>query len=382
MVVLAQRALRAGALVAGAMGALAILLGVAGAQQNARPISQVERDRTAATQEAERLRAEANAARTEVASLNTRLVEAGARRTEAETALADAEARMAALRLRAASDGARYRRDRDSLEAAVMTAAFAQRRLGPNSSRAGVFARAAAPTFASRVRAGANALEEAQRLDAAIAEEQEILTAAQAAIDAERADVITLLSQRRALQASLASDAAAAERRARRFAAEARNLRELAQRVQAARPRNRAAAAATGGATLPTAWLAPAQGRVSRGFGEVVGGAPATQGVTLTTRASAQVVSPASGEVAYAGLFRSYGQVLILNLDGGYALVLTGMETVRARVGEAVLAGQPVGEMSASDTPAPELYVEVRRQGRPINPARWLSARSQDVALR
>jgi septal ring factor EnvC (AmiA/AmiB activator) len=94
------------------------------------------------------------------------------------------------------------------------------------------------------------------------------------------------------------------------------------------------------------------------------------------------VVSPASGEVAYAGLFRSYGQVLILNLDGGYALVLTGMETVRARVGEAVLAGQPVGEMSASDTPAPELYVEVRRQGRPINPARWLSARSQDVALR
>jgi septal ring factor EnvC (AmiA/AmiB activator) len=361
------------------MGALAILLGVAGAQGNARPISQVERDRNAATQEAERLRAEANAARTEVASLNTRLVEAGRRRGEAEAAVADAEQRLVALRLRAASDGARYRRDRESLEAAIMTAAFAQRRVDPEAARAGVFARAAAPALAARVHAGANALEEARRLDAAIAEEQEILTAAQAAIDAERADVVTLLAQRRAVQASLASDAAAAERRARRFAAEARNLRELAQRVQAARPRGRAT---PGGDILPTAWLAPAQGRVSRGFGEVVGGAPATQGVTLTTRASAQVVSPASGEVAYAGLFRSYGQVLILNLDGGYALVLTGLGTVRARVGETVLAGQPVGEMSASDTPAPELYVEVRRQGRPINPARWLSARSQDVALR
>ena len=92
-------------------------------------------------------------------------------------------------------------------------------------------------------------------------------------------------------------------------------------------------------------------------------------------RASAQVVSPASGEVAYAGVFRSYGQVLILNLDGGYAVVLTGLQTISARVGERVRAGQPVGEMSANASPAPELYVEVRRDGQPVDPGRWLNAR-------
>jgi septal ring factor EnvC (AmiA/AmiB activator) len=87
------------------------------------------------------------------------------------------------------------------------------------------------------------------------------------------------------------------------------------------------------------------------------------------------VVSPAAGEVSYAGVFRSYGQVLILNLDGGYALVLTGLDSIRARVGDTVRAGQPVGEMTASDTPAPELYVEVRRDGQAVDPGRWLNGR-------
>jgi septal ring factor EnvC (AmiA/AmiB activator) len=79
--------------------------------------------------------------------------------------------------------------------------------------------------------------------------------------------------------------------------------------------------------------------------------------------------------VAYADVFRGYGRVLILNLDGGYAVVLAGLETMNVRAGERVRAGQAIGAMPISDTPAPELYVEVRRQGRPVSPAQWLSAR-------
>jgi septal ring factor EnvC (AmiA/AmiB activator) len=139
--------------------------------------------------------------------------------------------------------------------------------------------------------------------------------------------------------------------------------------------RNPARSGATGPSAVPAAWLAPAEGRIARGFGAREGGGPTLQGAVVRTRAGAQVVSPAAGEVAYAGEFRSYGQVLILNLDGGYAVVLTGLEAVRVRVGEAVRAGQPVGEMSAAATPAPELYVEVRRGGQPVDPGRWLSAR-------
>jgi septal ring factor EnvC (AmiA/AmiB activator) len=101
----------------------------------------------------------------------------------------------------------------------------------------------------------------------------------------------------------------------------------------------------------------------------------------LQTGTGAPVAAPASGEVAYAGVFRSYGQVLILNVDGGYALVLTGLDAISVQVGDRVRAGQPVGTMPASAIPAPELYVEVRRDGRAIDPGAWLNA-SRDGGAR
>jgi murein hydrolase activator len=369
----AQSAARACLLVACAAGVLSASPPGASGQPASRTIAQAERDRSAAAARAERLRAEAHAARTEITGLNNRLVAAGRRRAEAEAAAADAEARLVALRQREEIEGARYRHDRNSLEAALITAAFAERRIEPVANRAGIFAAAAARGLGGRLRQTEQALAEARLLNAAIAEEQRIIADAQSAIDLERADVVILLAQRRSVQASLNADAAQAERRAQRFAAEARSLRDLAQRATQAAARTGTAQRA---AVLPAAWLAPTQGSVTRNFGERISGGPPAQGAVLRTRGGAQVVAPAAGEVAYAGVFRSYGQVLILNLDGGYAVVLTGLETIRARPGERVVAGQPVGEMSGSDTPAPELYVEVRRDGRPIDPARWLNGRA------
>ncbi|MES1199160.1 MAG: peptidoglycan DD-metalloendopeptidase family protein [Pseudomonadota bacterium] len=364
---------RAGVLLACALGALVAPHDIANAQQASRArLAQVERDRTAASAEATRLRQQANATRAEIAGLNARLVEAGERRAESEAALADAEARLAELRQQAAVDGARYAHDREAFERALIAAAFAGRRADLPAVRAGMVARAAAPAFHADLTLTADALERARIRDGQIAAEEETLAAAQQAIDAERADVVALLTQRRAAQASLSADADAADRRARLLASEAHNLRDLMQRVAAHRPATRRGSLS---ATLPASWIMPAQGRIVRAFGAQVAGGPPAQGVTLSTRANAQVRAPANATIAYAGLFRSYGQVLILNVDGGYAIVFTGLGTVRAQRGETVLAGQPVGEMAASDTPVPELYVEVRRDGRPIDPARWLSAR-------
>lgn len=368
---MAHGATRAGAL-AFMAGVLALCAGAASAQP-ARTLSQVERDRSAQASRAERLRAQAEAARNEVAALDRRLVQSSRRRAEAEAAATDAELRLAALRLRMDAEGARYQHGRDAFEAALIAAAFAERRIEHTATRAGIFARAAAPALREVVRASAQALADARALDIAIAEEQRTLSAAQTDIDEERAELLTLLTRRRAVQATLVADATTAERRVRQLAAEARTLRELAERVQAAT--RRSGPATNGASVIPAAWLAPAAGALVHAYGERVAGGPAAQGATLRTRTGAQVVAPAGGEVAYAGAFRGYGQVLILNLDGGYALVLTGLDAVRARVGERVRAGQTIGEMPISDTPAPELYVEVRRDGQPIDPARWLSAR-------
>lgn len=366
---MARGARRARALVACAAGALAVFLGTADAQTS-RTAAQAERERRTEAARAERLRTQAEAARRDVRALDQRLVASGQRRAEAEAAATDAETRLAELQTQLQILTVQQRRASNALESALIAAALSQRRLEPRAVRTGMFARAAGREFSAAERSSRAAVEETRRLEAVVAEERRILAEAQAAIDAERAELTTLAARRRAAQTQLARDASAAERRARTLATEARNLRELAQRA-AATPRR----PSSGSGAVPAAWIAPAQGSIVRAYGARVDQGPAAQGVTLHTRSSAQVVSPAAGEVAYAGVFRSYGQVLILNLDGGYVLVLTGLETITVQVGQTVNAGQPIGEMPSSDMSAPELYVEVRREGRTIDPGRWLTAR-------
>jgi septal ring factor EnvC (AmiA/AmiB activator) len=369
---MARGAKRARALVACAAGALA-LLGPADAQTQ-RTAAQAERERRTETQRAERLREQADAARQDVRALDARLVDATRRRTEAETAALAAQERFAAVQRDIATQTAAQRSARDGLEASLIAAAFAERRIEPRFVRAGIVARALGPVYRAEALRRGTALASARQSETTIATERSVLADAQAAIAQERGDLVNMLAERRSQQQRLASEATAAERRAQALAREARTLRELAARVEQASQR-RTAAAPRGPNVIPAAWVAPTQGQILRGYGSRQAGGPAAQGVTVRTNSGAQVVSPAAGEVAYAGSFRSYGNVLILNLDGGYALVLTGLDAVGVRVGETVRAGQPVGQMSAAASSAPELYVEVRRGGQPVDPGRWLSAR-------
>ncbi len=98
------------------------------------------------------------------------------------------------------------------------------------------------------------------------------------------------------------------------------------------------------------------------------------KGITITARAGAQVVAPFDGIVAFAGVFRGYGQLLIIEHSEGYHTLLAGMGHIDATVGQRVLAGEPVGVMENDGAPA--LYVELRRDGQPINPLPWLADRA------
>lgn len=369
---MARGAARACALFACAIGALATV-GAASAQTHHRTAAQAERDRRAANAQATRLRVQENQTRTELAALDQRLVDAGHRRSEAEAAALAAQDQLTLLQTQMNDEEATRAHSQNAFEAAVISAAFAQRRIEPRAVRAGIFARAAAPQFRLSEHNATKSLERDRHIEMAIRDEQMILADAQSAIDAERAQIVTLAEQRRVTATRLASNASAAETRARQYASEAQTLRELAARVQ--RPTRRSnGGTSSAPAIIPAAWQSPVSGQIVHGFGTRDGQGPASQGAVLRTRSGAQVSAPATGEVAYAGLFRSYGKVLILNVEGGYVVVLTGLETINARVGETVRVGQPVGEMPSSDTSAPELYVEVRREGRPIDPGRWLTA--------
>ncbi|MHB1205488.1 MAG: murein hydrolase activator EnvC family protein, partial [Rhodospirillaceae bacterium] len=126
----------------------------------------------------------------------------------------------------------------------------------------------------------------------------------------------------------------------------------------------------------------PVTGALSGRYGEAAGSAEdpglRAKGITITTRGGAQVVAPFDGIVAFAGPFRGYGQLLIIEHSEGYHTLLAGMGRIDAVVGSRVLAGEPVGTMESEG--APSLYVELRRDGQPINPLPWLANRAGKIS--
>ena len=125
----------------------------------------------------------------------------------------------------------------------------------------------------------------------------------------------------------------------------------------------------------------PVSGREVYGFGGQNNFGEKSKGISIATRANAQVTSPVDGWVAYADEFRTYGQLLIINAGGGYHILLAGMQRIDVGVGQFVLAGEPVAVMGVSargnrnsgqaDRPGQTLYVEFRKDGRSIDPGPW-----------
>jgi len=127
----------------------------------------------------------------------------------------------------------------------------------------------------------------------------------------------------------------------------------------------------------------PVNGVKIREFGGSDGVGGVQKGISLATRPGAQVTTPCDGWVVYAGPFRSYGQLLILNGGGGYHVLIAGMERISVNIGQFVLTGEPVATMGttsqvasivAANTSQPVLYIEFRKDGTPIDPGPWWAA--------
>ena len=129
----------------------------------------------------------------------------------------------------------------------------------------------------------------------------------------------------------------------------------------------------------------PVNGKKMREFGTPDGMGGAERGISITTRSAAQVTAPCDGWVVYAAPYRSYGQLLILNVGGGYHVLLAGMERTTVEPGQFVLTGEPVAVMGSGAQVAsmgtaganvtgigqPMLYIEFRKDGTPVDPAPW-----------
>ena len=132
----------------------------------------------------------------------------------------------------------------------------------------------------------------------------------------------------------------------------------------------------------------PVQGAQLASFGQNDGAGDKTRGISLEARENARVISPADAWVVYAGPFRSYGQLLIMNAGQGYHIVVAGMEKINVQPGQFVLVGEPIGIMGAQriastglvdvNTTKPILYVEFRKDGNSIDPTPWWSVNNKE----
>ena len=133
------------------------------------------------------------------------------------------------------------------------------------------------------------------------------------------------------------------------------------------------------GAAIPLL-IMPVRGQLVVAYGQrAIGAESASKGISIATRAQAQVVAPYDGQVVYAGAFRGYGQILIIEHGGRYHTLLAGLERIDAVTGQWILAGEPIGIVGGPQERSPELYLELRHAGQPVNPLPWLATTDDKV---
>ena len=287
--------------------------------------------------------------------------------------------------------------------------------------RAAMLLGAVLPGLRSEAQALADDLAELVRLKELVAADRDALRRELAGLHQEQARLAALVEARQSRATEAERSAANERERASGLAGQARTLKELIERseseiaaarraateaqrateAQSRETQERFAAAAFRDPThlapkIPFAQARgilprPVSGDILRAFGTADGYGGTTRGISIGTRARALVSSPTDGWVVFAGPFRSFGRLLIINAGGGYHLLLAGMESINVDLGQFVLAGEPVGTMGeasmllpgagAPESKDPVLYVEFRKDGGSIDPGPWW-AKSQGEKVR
>ena len=273
------------------------------------------------------------------------------------------------------------------------------------SVRTAMLLGAVLPEMRHEVEALANDLTALLNVRKQITAERDRLKNEVASLGNERTRMTALIGERQKQQTEREKALDAERTRAAQLGRQVDNLKDLIAKLeQGLDPATRAAREAARSDTRPAmaalhdaGRLAPAvaftalRGRVPipvngvklKEYGAPDGVGGQEKGISIATRAGAQVTAPADGWVVYAGPFRSYGQLLILNAGNGYHILLAGMERISVDLGQFVLTGEPVAVMGngshiaailATGSSQPVLYIEFRKDGTPVDPGPWWAA--------
>ncbi len=374
--------------------------------QSTQDLKKIEQQIGSEKTAAEEARARAEIMARDIASLQANLVSAAKavqRHEEQVTALQTRLAALSRLRERKTSDLREGRAKFGRVLAAMQRIAqfppealIAQPVKPADTVRTAILLKAAVSEVDRQATVLREELDFLVRARTEIAEREQALRETTALLDRERRRLGALMSRKKVLKRRADKKAVAAEQRIAVLASKAKTLRELMQGLEKERKRsqNDAAKTPSSGAKMAVntvnrtlrpiskargSLTLPAVGRISGRYGEKTDGGLARKGLTVVTTSGAQVTATYDGTVVYAGKFRGYGLLLIIDHGEGYHSLLAGMTRIDVEQGRQLVAGEPVGIMEQSGSDQPVLYVELRRDGQPINPLPWLAARKNEV---
>ncbi len=370
-------------------------------QENQAARSRLDRKAAGLAKESERIRRE--------------LVKSAATIQSREAQISRLESRLAHLEGEEAETVAWLARSRDYASSVLMSlqrlarhpvAAIVAHPMSPaDTVRGGILLRAAVGEIERRVDTLQRQLEQLAALRSDVFERRRELSAARDALEAERDELDAALAAKTDLQRQVSAKSRETAARVKRLSSEAGDLRELVARLETearmeAKAREEAQArlrvSTPKGAPVvlvPTADTDvlpitkargrlpfPVVGQVVARYGLPTESGLTSKGVSIETRTGAQVIAPYDGRVVFAGPFRGYGQVLITDHGEGYHTLLAGLSQIDTIVGQLVFGGEPVGVMRQSESGKPRLYLELRRNNRPVDPLPWLTKEEVKVS--
>ncbi len=366
------------------------------------------------------LKAEIEAMESDRAALSRTLLETAQRVRQAESEIGRIESRLASLY--ANEDGIRNSlRERRAVLAEVLAALQRMGRTPPPAIisqpkdalaaiRSSILAGAVLPDIRVEAEALAADLQELVDLRRRIESSLDSLKTRYAALGEEQARINLLIETKKKQREKSLVALESERRKAAALASKAENVEALikaleeqtgsaAAAAEALQPAGRQEAArrlADTGRLGPAVRFIdakgllplPVAGETVLAFGADDGLGGQAKGVTIAARSGMRIISPADGWIVYAGPFRSYGNILILNAGGGYHIVLAGMERIDVVPGQFVLAGEPVAVMGSRHFASlgdldptsvqPLLYVEFRKDGNSIDPSPWWDRREEE----
>jgi septal ring factor EnvC (AmiA/AmiB activator) len=362
-------------------------------------LKRLEQDLTDSRKQQQELDQAATALHGEIEGLRQQLVLAGQTAREKEEGLSGLEAKLAGLEREEAAK--RDALDQRRQQIAALVSALQRLAMHPpeamlalpqppaDTVRGAILMASTLPSLGQQAEALRKQLDELKRLEASIQHQRAQVETASGTLAGQRREIEALLAQKAQLEQKNEVEGRMLSLKVAQMAASAGTLHDLIDKLTAEREQAQQAAAVAGPSairppsggsgvgeavvTMNAPRTLPAAGKILLAYGQDNEFGVTARGLTIETRSEATIVSPSAGRVLFAGPFRGYGQILIIEHAEGYHSLIAGIGRIDSTVGAQVAAGEPIGAMAPSNGRNPTLYFELRRFGQPLNPQPWLT---------